>query len=103
MHRAKSTPAQRSASLRHVGAAQRNPLSGMVAAYAARRPRYDVWFGVWVSGSGSDLLGFDSDNMNSAFVLDDVSVTSAPEPSALALFAVGMLGVGAAVRRRKAG
>jgi len=60
-------------------------------------------FSFWVSGSGSDLLGFDSDNMNSAFVLDDVSVTSAPEPSALALFAVGMLGVGAAVRRRKAG
>ena len=49
------------------------------------------------------MLGFDSDNENSAFVLDDVSVTSAPEPSALALFAVGMLGVGAAVRRRKAG
>jgi hypothetical protein len=58
-------------------------------------------FTFWVRGSGSDLLGFDSDNLNSAFVLDDVSMTSAPEPAALGLLLVGMTAVGVAARRRR--
>jgi hypothetical protein len=35
------------------------------------------------------------------WLVDDVSVTPAPEPASLALFAAGLLGLGAARRRAR--
>ena len=54
----------------------------------------------------TDATGFNSvtisADLNNAFAIDDVSFTSTvPEPSSVALVAVGMLAVGAAARRKR--
>jgi hypothetical protein len=60
-----------------------------------------VEYSFWVRGTGSDTLLFDAYNAPGVFVLDDVSVTSAPEPAAFVLLLVGMTAVGVAARRRR--
>jgi hypothetical protein len=61
-----------------------------------------VEYSFWVRGTGADTLTFFSGNDPGGFVLDDVSVTSAPEPAALGLLLVGMTAVSVAARRRRA-
>jgi hypothetical protein len=47
-----------------------------------------------VIATGSDTLAFDERNDNGWLSLDDVSVTRVPEPGALAMFLMALLGVG---------
>jgi len=59
-------------------------------------------------GNGSALLTFgvnnvDGDEYNSKLLVDNITLTEAsvPEPSVIALFSIGLLGLGFAGRRRK--
>ncbi len=53
-----------------------------------------------VTGQGTDFtIDFSAANVGDTFT---ISVTAAPEPASIALFGLGMLAAGAAVRRRRA-
>jgi PEP-CTERM motif len=54
-----------------------------------------------VTGTGTDILNFDSSDQPAAFVLDDVSVTAVPEPGVLGLFGLSFAAM--AWRRYRAG
>jgi hypothetical protein len=60
-----------------------------------------VQFSYTVTGTGSDTLQFDSNNTNSAFVLDDVSVTATPEPATFVPVCLGLAAVCLSARNRR--
>lgn len=53
-----------------------------------------------VTGTGTDTLLFDAYSPSSAFILDNISV-AAPEPGVDGVLALGLVGLAAALRRRK--
>ena len=58
--------------------------------------------GVWtVTGNGTDVLTIAGNNPNGATEVDDVSLTTTPEPSSMALLGSGIVGLVPMMRRRR--
>jgi hypothetical protein len=53
-----------------------------------------------VVGSGADSLAFALQNDDGDWSLDDINLSQIPEPSSIAMLAVGLLGIGLLGRRR---
>ncbi|MCL6414364.1 DVUA0089 family protein [Aestuariirhabdus sp. Z084] len=67
----------------------------------------DLFTGVWSGAGTSNFVDDDNNQRTSAYAFDisgefvsDVRATTVPEPETLVLFALGLLGIGAAKRRK---